>query len=133
MGGADPDSKKVNDLTDKEDRFDITLKQSHLFDRPTAMSVRWYGYTELKPVFRHGLQSLQSGPQVQFKAFALLSIATLVAIPKHHCSTESISLQYRKHITGDYTPRFVIQSFSVQLTAWCYASVPGSKSLGVRS
>ena len=28
-------------------------------------------------------------------------------------------------MTGDYTPQFATQSFSVQLTAGCYASVPG--------
>ena len=49
----------------------------------------------------------------------MLGIATLVAIPKHHCSTS-------QHITGDYTPQFEIQSFSVQLTAGCYAPMPGS-------
>ena len=63
-------------------------------------------------------------------AFALLSIATLIVIPKNHCSTS-------QHTSGDYTPQFEIQRFSVQLTAGCCAvtqirrSLP-SKSLGVR-
>ena len=78
---------------------------------------------------------IQYRPQVQFRAFALLNIATLIVIPKHHCSTS-------QHTSGEYTPQYEIQSFSVQLTAGCYASgrslaqsavssLP-SKSLGVR-
>ena len=52
----------------------------------------------------------------KFRAFALLSIATLIVIPRHHCSTD-------QHTSGDYTPQFEIQSFSVQLTAGCYRLV----------